>query len=122
MSDHKQETNNGRDPKGLFLQGVSGNPNGRPKGSRNRLTEQFLSDLCAQWEISGQAALKKMAEEEVVDFVRVVASLVPHRVDASLAIVDADLLREQRTFMEYYKVCREFIGADTPLIEAEAKE
>jgi hypothetical protein len=122
MSDHKQETNNGRDTEtGRFLPGNSGK-GGRPKGSRNRLTEQFLVDLCNEWELSGAKALKRVAEESPIDFVRVAAGLVPTKVDASLAIIDAELIREQRSFMEYYRICREAIGADTPLIEAEAKE
>src|SRR5258706_14779714 len=31
--------------------GVSANPKGRPKGSRNKLGEAFLSDLQADWEL-----------------------------------------------------------------------
>jgi len=32
-----------RTEKGRFVKGVSGNPNGRPKGSRNRIVEQKLA-------------------------------------------------------------------------------
>jgi hypothetical protein len=61
-----------------------------------------------------------VAEEEPADFVRVCAGLVPHRVDASLAVIDMDLLSEQTSFMAAYKLAREIIGCDdTPLIEAQ---
>jgi hypothetical protein len=123
MSDtNNSVTNNGRDPKtGQFVKGYEGGP-GRQRGSRNRLTEQFLSDLCHEWELSGAAALKEIAKTSPVDYVRVVAALVPHRVDASLAIIDAELLREQTNFAAAYKIARSVIGADTetPLIEVEA--
>lgn len=32
-----------RNDKGQFVKGISGNPNGRPKGSRNRIVEQKLA-------------------------------------------------------------------------------
>src|SRR5437763_12058452 len=50
---------------------------GRVKGSRNRISEAFLKDLAAEWEQSGQAALKVMAHEEPGNFVKVVAALLP---------------------------------------------
>jgi hypothetical protein len=121
MNDHKQETNNGRDTEtGRFLSGNIGG--GRPKGSRNRLTEQFISDLCQEWEKSGPAALEEIAKSSPVDFVRVVAALVPHRVDATMALIDSELLKEARTFAEAYRIARQVIGIDIesqPLIEAQ---
>ena len=38
-----------RDGRGRYLKGMPGGP-GRPMGSRNRLTEDFLRDLQADWE------------------------------------------------------------------------
>jgi hypothetical protein len=121
MSD---QPHNGRDQRGLFLQGVSGNPLGRPRGSRNRLGEQFISDLYDEWQKSGADALRRLAQQEdPTDYVRVVASVLPKQLDASLSIIDAELVHEQRTFMEAYRRLREIVvGAnpdDTPLIEAQ---
>jgi len=50
---------------------------GRVRGSRNKISEAFLKDLAAEWEVSGPAALKVMAKEEPGNFVKVVAALLP---------------------------------------------
>src|SRR5262249_11540620 len=50
---------------------------GRIKGSRNKISEAFLHDLAAEWEVSGPDALKIMAKEEPGNFVKVVAALLP---------------------------------------------
>jgi len=50
---------------------------GRIKGSRNKISEAFLKDLAAEWEVSGPAALKVMSKEEPGNFVKVVAALLP---------------------------------------------
>ena len=60
-----------------FRPGQSGNPNGRPKGSRNRIAELLLDDLCTAWAEHGRDAIARMLKQRPGDFVKVVASLVP---------------------------------------------
>jgi hypothetical protein len=60
-----------------FRPGQSGNPNGRPKGSRNRIAEFLLDDLCTAWAEHGRDAIAHMLNQRPGDFVKVVASLVP---------------------------------------------
>ena len=55
----------GRDCNGRFLTGNSGG--GRPKGSRNKLGVKFIEGAYAEWQKSGPAALKTMAETDPVD-------------------------------------------------------
>jgi len=65
-----------QDEKGRFLPGNSGF-GGRPKGSRNKLGEQFLSNLQADWEENGEDVIIKAREEKPMEYVKMVASLLP---------------------------------------------
>lgn len=54
-----------------------GNAAGRPRGSRNKIAEDFLADVHEAWQEHGKAAVKSMATEEPSKFVQVVAGLLP---------------------------------------------
>jgi hypothetical protein len=77
-------TPNGRDPRsGQFLPGHTG-LGGRPRGSRNLLTTQFLDDLHATWTTHGKSALERCAIEEPAQFVRIVAGLLPREAHVNI--------------------------------------
>jgi hypothetical protein len=61
--------------------GQSGNPKGRPKGSRSKLSEEFFRDLCDAWQAFGKPALETMAMLYPVEFVRLAASFLVKAVD-----------------------------------------
>jgi Family of unknown function (DUF5681) len=60
-----------------FRPGQSGNPRGRPKGSRHKLSEAFLAELVADFEAGGRAAIERCRLERPDVYVRLVASLLP---------------------------------------------
>jgi len=62
--------------KGQFEKGHEGGP-GRPKGSRNKLTEEFLNVLQADFNEHGVKAVTKMREEDNTQYVKTIASLMP---------------------------------------------
>jgi hypothetical protein len=63
--------------------GQFGNPKGRPQGSRNKLSEEFFRDLCDAWQVFGKPALMTVALTHPLEFVRLVASLMPRELEAT---------------------------------------
>jgi hypothetical protein len=53
------------------------NPKGRPKGSRNKLSEAFIQDFYADWIDNGAAAIVTMRKEKPHEYVKVAAGLLP---------------------------------------------
>ncbi|HVQ82263.1 MAG TPA: DUF5681 domain-containing protein [Pseudolabrys sp.] len=67
--------------------GESGNPKGRPQGSRNKLSEDFIADLHESWKSLGKPALLAAAWTDPVAYVRVVASLIPRELETTITPV-----------------------------------
>ena len=68
--------------------GQSGNPKGRPQGSRNKLSEEFLADVHASWQVWGRPALMTAAITDPVSYVRMVASLMPRELEATAPVTE----------------------------------
>lgn len=77
---------NGRDKDtGQFQVGHTG-IGGRPRGSRNKLGERFVSDLLAEWKRSGPECLRRLASENPAAFVRAVGNVLPAQLEAELDV------------------------------------
>ena len=68
-------------PGAPFKPGRSGNPNGRPRGSRHKLSEQVLADLAADFEENGADAIRRVRETDPTAYVRIIASLLPKQAE-----------------------------------------
>ena len=79
-----------------FKPGESGNPAGRPVGSRNKLSDKFCADLLEHWQEHGVEAMDAALKKDPAAYVRVVASMVPKDVKftADTSEVLLDVLRE----------------------------
>ena len=65
-----------------FTAGTSGNPDGRPKGARNKLTEAFLDTVAKDFAENGAAAIERVRLEDPVMYLKLVRSLVPRELIA----------------------------------------
>ena len=98
-----------------FKPGQSGNPKGRPQGSRNKLSEDFFHDLCDAWQAFGKAALMTAAWTHPVEFVRVVDQLMPKDVEVAVTNIRA----ERMTSGELERLIEEHSGMVQDPLEAE---
>ena len=60
--------------------GKSGNPTGRPKGSRNKLGEDFIRALSDHWAENGAEARDACAKKTPAAYVKTVAALLPKEI------------------------------------------
>jgi len=70
-----------RDKFGRFAPGQSGNTAGRPRGSRSKLGEIFLTQLYADWLKHGEAVIAEVRTEKPDVYLKVVASLLPKQLE-----------------------------------------
>ena len=67
-----------RDERGRYLKGIAGGP-GRPAGSRNRLTDDFIGDVHAAWLEHRREAIDRVIDERPELFLSVVAKTIDVR-------------------------------------------
>jgi hypothetical protein len=94
-------------PAHLFKPGQSGNPAGRPRGSRNRLAEAFVEDLRDAWEAHGVDALDRVARDDPAALLRTIAALMPKDLNLSIGI-------SPETFVATFRSAQQLLGNPAP--------
>ena len=85
-------------PAHLFKPGQSGNPAGRPAGSKNKLTENIIFDLSEFYEKEGKDLIRRVRDENPAALLQGLLKLIPK--DISLNVsggVELELTVDQRT-------------------------
>jgi hypothetical protein len=67
--------------------GQSGNPNGRPKGARAKLGEDFCQALLDDFTANGIAAIQTMRGTRPNEYAKMIASILPKEVEGDLGLV-----------------------------------
>jgi Family of unknown function (DUF5681) len=68
-----------------WKKGRSGNPAGRPIGSRQKIAEYIIRDIAADWQVNGVAALAELAKTDVAAYCKLAAGLIPKEFNLALA-------------------------------------
>ena len=97
-----------------WTKGQSGNPKGRPKGSRDTINKAFIDDLTKDWREHGEEALQRAREERPAEYVRMVASLLPKEANMQVGVQD----ETSQLFLEALKS----MAKQPKIIDGEAEE
>jgi Family of unknown function (DUF5681) len=94
--------------------GQSGNPAGRPIGSRSKLSEEVLATLAADWAAGGAETVARVRATDPSTYLRVVASILPRDVLVNVR-QDASILPEDRELLvDLLRTIKNAVPADAP--------
>jgi hypothetical protein len=95
-------------PTNRWQPGVSGNPAGRLRGSRNKLSEEVICALLRDFRQHGQKAVARVRRTQPAAYLKILALLVPreHKVEHSNAIKNLSD-QELEAMIEYLKAALE---------------
>lgn len=63
--------------RGQWKPGQSGNPAGRPKGARSKLSESFLKALSEDFDSNGIEVIEKVRNDRPHEYLKIVAAVLP---------------------------------------------
>jgi hypothetical protein len=97
----------------LFKPGQSGNPAGRPKGSRHKLGEDFVAAMSADFAEHGVKVIESVRVDRPHEYLKVVASLLPkeHKIIGPLdEMTDDDLAKRLAVLEQFLDFARSDAG------------
>jgi hypothetical protein len=97
--------------------GQSGNPLGRPKGSRSKFSEAFLDDFYSAWQAHGAEVIKRVRDEHPDVYLKVAASILPKEFD--IRPTDFSQMTDGRAQarVQWYRIVRLLmVGESTKLL------
>lgn len=71
-----------------FKPGQSGNPGGKPAGTRNRITTAFLHALAEDFDQHGKKAIERTRDEDPGTYMKVCAGLLPKQIEQTNPLDD----------------------------------
>jgi hypothetical protein len=89
-----------RDETGRFI--VPPKSPGRPKGARNKLGEEFLQDMLADWTEHGAKVIEDVRKDKPDQYLKVVASVLPKELNVKVSELDEltdDQIAQQLAFI-----------------------
>ena len=109
-------------PANLWQPGQSGNPAGRPRGSRNALSEEVICALLRDFRKHGEKAIAKVRRDQPGVYLKVIALLIPreHKVEHSnplKSLTDEEL----EAMVELLKASLEAKAQSAKVIEGKAE-
>src|SRR5215469_9255189 len=111
-------------PTNLWQPGQSGNPAGRLRGSRNKLSEAVICALLRDFSKHGEKAIAKVRRTQPAAYLKILALLVPreHKVEHSNVIKDMTTEQIERS-IEFIKemIAKRDAAANAKVIEGEAE-
>lgn len=96
-----------RDENGRFV--IPPKSPGRPKGSRNKLGEAFLSDLLANWEANGPETIEQVRIERPQDYLKVVSSILPK--ELNVTVNELDELNDEQLYRQFAAITAQLAEA-----------
>ena len=102
MAKDASSPENTGEKQGRWQPGQSGNPAGRPKGSRNKFSEQFVDDFYADWLAGGADAIRRTREDRPSDYLKVAVAILPKqvKVEHDLQNMTDEQIRERITAID----------------------
>jgi hypothetical protein len=85
-----------------FKPGVSGNVAGRPKGSRNRLQNDFIAALAEDFAEHGPGVIRVCRVERPTEYLKIIAGVLPKELDIHATAAVQEMSDEQLEAVKQY--------------------